>query len=89
MAAANLVLVCKICRWRPPNDLEMNLVQAHFDIEPDHDPEDLWMELVALCPRCDLEMPIDRSEARHDGTTVHHYTCNGCRRSWTVTQRSR
>lgn len=81
-----LVLVCKLCRWRPPNDLEMNLVQAHFDLEPDHNPEDIQLELVAWCHRCDLEMPLDRTETLRSGRLRHHHSCPRCRRSEVITQ---
>lgn len=36
-----LTLVCKVCRWHPPPGLEMSIVEAHFDVEPDHDPTDI------------------------------------------------
>ena len=81
---ADLVLCCGICRWRPPNDMEMNLVEAHFDMEPDHDPDDIRLELVAIC--CDLEMAFDRTETRQSGGTRHHYSCGKCRKSKVVDQ---
>jgi hypothetical protein len=78
-----LSLVCAICRWQPPGDLEMNLVESHFDMEPDHDPGNIKLELVALC--CGLEMALDRSEIRTPGWW-HHYTCGKCHRSRVVKQ---
>lgn len=83
---ADLVLVCRHCRWRPPGDLEMALVEAHFDMEPDHDPSDIKLELVAICDRCDLEMPLDRIEPRRTGGTKNYFTCTKCRRSKVVLQ---
>ncbi len=84
---AGLVLCCQICRWRPPGDIEMNLVEAHFDLEPDHDPANIRLELVAVC--CDLEMRLDRTERRRSGSLRHHYTCGKCRRSKTINQEER
>ncbi len=82
-----LVLVCAIptCRWRPPADLEMNLVEAHFDLEDGHDPADVRLELVAWCRRCDLEMRLDRSEVVPAGIR-HHYSCGACHRRGTALQ---
>lgn len=80
-----LVLICKICRWRPPGDLVMELVRAHFDIEPDHDPLDLQLEMVAWCDRRELEMAHNRSETIAGGQR-HHYDCPRCHRSAAVFQ---
>ena len=80
-----LVLVCKICRWRPPGDLDLDLVRAHFDLEPDHDPTDLQLEMVAWCHRCDAEMAFTRSEPVEGGQR-HHYDCHRCPRSASVVQ---
>lgn len=81
-----LVLVCAKCRWRPPGDLEMNLVEAHFDIEPDHDPGDIQLELVAWCERCGMEMALDHTEQTRSGVLRHHYSCTACKRSRVITQ---
>lgn len=81
-----MVLVCKICRWRPPNDLVMSLVESHFDLEPDHDPENLVMELVAMCDRDQTEMTLDRSEELRSGKNRYYYSCPTCKRSATVDQ---
>ncbi len=86
---ADLVLACQICRWRPPNDLEMNLVAAHFDMEPDHDPEDIKLELVMICDRCDLEMPLERTAPRSDGRTSCYHTCGRCHRTKVIVQAER
>lgn len=82
-----LRLVCRICRWRPPDDMEMSIVVAHFDLEPDHDATDIKLELVAVCDRCDLEMPMDRIEPLRDGGSRHRFTCTRCHRSKAVVQR--
>lgn len=84
-----LVLVCQHCRWRPPNDLQMALVEAHFDMEPGHDPTDIKLDMVAWCHRCNLEMPLDRTEHLHDGRTRYHHSCPRCHRRDTVTQEAR
>jgi len=81
---SKMTLVCKICRWHPPGDLIMSLVEAHFDIEPDHDPEDIQMELVAWCRRCQLEMPLDRSETARSGAMRYHHSCQRCHRSCVI-----
>lgn len=85
--SAGLVLVCRICRWRPPDDLEMEIVRAHFDLEPDHDPEDIKLELVMICDRCGLEMLLERAEPLRDGGERHHFGCPSCRRTKSVVQR--
>jgi len=77
-----LVLVCAIptCRWRPPADMEVSLLEAHFDLEEGHDPANIHLELVAWCRRCNVEMNLDRSEHLHDGRVRHHYSCRACHR---------
>ncbi len=79
-----LSLVCHVCRWQPPDDLEMSFVQAHFDVEPDHDPGNIKLELVALC--CGLEMAMARTEPLRSGGQRPHYSCGKCHRSRTVNQ---
>jgi len=81
-----LVLVCGICRWRPPGDLEMSLVESHFDLEPDHDPGQIQLEMVAWCHRCDLELALTRNEPLASGAARHHYDCPRCHRSYSVIQ---
>ena len=85
MTTAPLVLVCKICRWHAPGNMEMTFIEAHFDIEPDHDPADITLELVAWCQDCDGEMlHVDAEEFTE--LTLHHYLCLRCNRTGTVTQ---
>ncbi len=81
-----LRLACQICRWRPPNDLDMALVQAHFDLEPDHDPNDIRMELVAVCDRCDLEMFFSATLPAPGGRQRHEFECPACHRTTRITQ---
>ena len=85
-----LVLRCNAapdrCRWRPPGDLDMRLVQAHFDMEDGHDPEHIRLELVAWCRRCDVEMNLFRSLDLGQGTVRRWYLCGICRRTRSVVQ---
>lgn len=85
-----LVLVCNAaperCRWRPPNDLDMRLVQAHFDLEDGHDPEDIRLEMVGWCHHCDTEMALFRSQDLGEGAQRHHFQCPTCRRTRSVVQ---
>ena len=83
-----LVLVCAIetCRWRPPNDLVMDLVQAHFDLEDDHDPNNIRLDLVAWCYHCNTEMVLFRSQDLGQGTYRHYYLCRACRRTRNAVQ---
>lgn len=81
-----LVLVCTHCRWRPPGDLEMSLVEAHFDMEDGHDVEDIRLELVMICDRCDVEMPLERVVPRPTGGTKNYHGCPQCHRTKTVVQ---
>lgn len=86
MPADDLVLACRICRWRPPGDLEMSLVEAHFDMTDGHDPEDIQLDLVVICDRCDIEMPLERSVPRPRGGTKYYHGCPKCRRTKVVVQ---
>lgn len=85
-----LVLRCNAapdrCRWRPPGDLTMELVAAHFDMEEGHDPEDLKMEMVAWCWRCDVEMYLFRTQDLGQGSERLHYHCELCRQARWVDQ---
>lgn len=80
-----LSLVCRICRWVPPEEISVGLLQVHFDLEPDHDPEKIDLELVALCERDGLEMGLDRTVPAPGGVR-HHYSCPRCHRSRVVFQ---
>jgi hypothetical protein len=83
-----LVLVCKHCRWRPPDDLQMNLVEAHFDIEDGHNPTDIRLEMVAWCRRCDTEMDLNTTVVVvASGNTRRTYSCPSCRRTYVAVQK--
>lgn len=85
-----LVLVCKTCRWRPPADLSMGVVRAH--VESEHPEQvtsdgdlDVQMEMVVICPRCDIEVPLFRSIDK--GATVDlEYVCGQCHRGYGIQQ---
>jgi len=80
-----LVLVCNAvpdrCRWRPPGDLQMDLVAAHFDMEEGHDPANIRLELVAWCSHCDGEMKLFRTTDLEPGWQRHYFQCPTCRRT--------
>jgi len=81
-----MVLICGICQWRAPGNLVMGLVAAHFETEPDHDPEDIKLTMVGWCPRCDRELTLDRIEEGLMRTI--HYVCPQCHGSGFVCQRA-
>jgi len=81
-----MVLLCKVCRWRLPGDQTMGVVAAHFETEPEHDPEDVKLEMVGWCPRCDRELTLDRIEEGLMRTI--HYVCPQCHGSGFVFQRA-
>jgi hypothetical protein len=74
-----MALICQVCGWRPGIGQPMGLVAAHFETEPEHDADDVRLELVVLCPRCDKPMTYLRSEGRKD-----LFTCDPCRRIRTI-----
>ena len=67
-------LQCQTCHYRPPENITIAVLAAHFETEHGTDKVDL--DLVALCPRCDRAM-------RHDFThgLVDHFVCDPCRRT--------
>lgn len=68
-----MALICQTCHWRPDEGLSVGLLRAHFETE--HGTEDVRMELVVLCPRCDKAMTFDRSFGNRD-----HFACQPCHR---------
>lgn len=42
-----LRLECKRCQWVPPTDMQMAVVEAHFDV--DHDTGNIELNLVPAC----------------------------------------
>jgi hypothetical protein len=75
-----MALVCKLCRWRPPEDLPTEVVVAHFAEE--HDTDKVSLDLVAICRRCDREMVFERSIGRRD-----IFTCDPCQVGRAITIR--
>lgn len=69
-----MALACQTCGWRPPVDLVMGVVAAHFETE--HDTTDVRLDLIVLCPHCDLSMPFVYSR-----NGVDHFSCDECLRS--------
>lgn len=70
-----LVLQCKHCDYRPPEDAVMEAFQLHCQVE--HDTDKLEMDLVVVCT-CGSTMKlvrtretatgfVDRFECEHDG----------------------
>ncbi len=73
-------LKCKTCGWRPDDDLTGGVVAAHFTTE--HQSDDVQMEMVVVCNRCDGEMAHFATIGREV-----HYQCDPCHRSRVVKQR--
>jgi len=80
----DLVLLCKQCRWRPPTDTVMEAVALHMEVE--HDTDDISMEMVAWCERCDLEMPLEEKIPHRSGSVVCVHRCTRCKRRYDVRQ---
>lgn len=79
-ARDGFALRCQFCDYRPPRDITVGVLGAHFDTE--HDGAHPQMELIVLCPRCDGEMPLERELT--PGRKYLH-TCSRCRRTRIVT----
>lgn len=67
-----MMLACKHCRHRMPEDVTMGVAAAHFEIE--HDTTEVEFELVVVC-RCEREMPYVGSEGGRD-----LFWCEPCKR---------
>lgn len=72
-----MALTCRTCGWRPGGDLPMGLVAAHFRTE--HDTDEVLLDLVVLCYRCDRPMTYERSRAGRD-----IFACDPCQRTRSV-----
>lgn len=75
-------LRCAHCDYRPPRDVTVGVLGAHFEVE--HNTHDLRTELIVVCPRCDGEMPLEREIV--PGRKYLH-GCARCRRTRIVTAR--
>ena len=76
-APDGMALLCQTCRWRPDENMPTGLMVAHFETE--HGTTDVRLELVALCPRCDIPMTFDYSHGDKD-----YFGCVQCRRTRTI-----
>jgi len=72
-----MALICRTCRWRPAVNLPMGLIAAHFETE--HNTDEVNLELVVLCPRCDQPMTHEHSHGLRDT-----FACEPCHRTRTI-----
>jgi hypothetical protein len=73
--ASRLRLWCHHCRWLPPEDMEMALVQAHYGLEHP-DAGKITLDLKPACPCGD---PMEHTETRPTGGGFKDYfTCPAC-----------
>ena len=68
-----MVLACRTCGWRPAEDLPVGMIQAHMQTE--HDTDEVVLDLLVICPRCDKAMTFSHSERRKD-----IFACDPCHR---------
>lgn len=66
-----LRLQCQRCGWPPPEDMPMEGVQLHFQV--DHDTDGVALELIPAC-RCGEAMTLTTS-ATHSGITTDFFRC--------------
>ena len=71
---ASMRLQCKPCGWVPPEDMAMEGVQLHFQV--DHDTDAVTFDLVAVCT-CGEAMTITDSRATGGGTK-DYLVCGVC-----------
>jgi hypothetical protein len=76
-----MALTCRTCDWRPGIDLPMGLVAAHFETE--HDTDDIQLELVVLCAKCDRSMAYERSQSGRD-----IFACGPCHRTRAIRRKA-
>lgn len=86
-----LKLACQACRWRPDPTQPMGLVRAHFvsehpELVKEDGSPDMRLDMVAVCPRCDVEIPLFRSIDLGSDTVELEYVCQRCHRGYGVTQ---
>lgn len=72
--APALRLQCKHCGWRPPEDMEMQHAQLHFQVE--HDTSQVAFDLIPVCS-CGAAMAHART-APTGGGFKDHFTCAAC-----------
>lgn len=89
MTDADLLrLACQPCRWRPAAGLPMGIVAAHFETEhpemvTDDGGPDVRLDMVVVCPRCDLEV-AESSRRDGDGWTEYLHDCPRCHRTYRI-----
>lgn len=71
----NLRLWCRECKWLPPGDLQMALVEAHYGMEhPDAEKITLDMLPVCVCGK-----PMESTVTRPTGGGFKDYfSCPAC-----------
>lgn len=73
--ADRLRLRCHHCRWLPPEDMEMALVEAHYGMEHPGAPK-ITLDLVPVCACGDS---MDHTETKPTGGGFKdHFKCPGC-----------
>jgi transposase-like protein len=82
MTSPTLLLVCRVCLWRPDTSLEVGDIAAHFTAE--HDASPVAMMLISYCPR-DYSILTHRfTGVTPDGRNVSAYDCPQCRRTYSI-----
>jgi len=79
-----LRLQCKPCGWRPPEGMQMEGVQLHFQV--DHDTDAVALDLVPVC-RCGEAMTFTES-ATHHGETTDSFRCGVCGNTGYITRKA-
>lgn len=74
-----MALTCQLCGYRPADNLTMGVLAAHFETE--HDTADVRLDLVVICDRCDVVMPLQRTQGRKS-----YHDCPRCHRTRVITQ---
>ena len=72
-----MALTCKPCGLRLDDNATMGVIATHFEIE--HDGQEITLELVVICPRCDKPMAYEGSFGRID-----RFQCEPCHRTRTI-----
>ena len=70
----SLRLQCRHCGWRLDNDVQMEAVKLHFEVE--HESNDVQRDLVSVCT-CLAKMDGNGIES-HRTYQVHLFVCPSC-----------
>jgi rubredoxin len=68
-------LQCKPCGWVPPEDMPMEGVQLHFQVE--HDTDDVVLELVSACS-CGEAMTVTSTRPAGGLRVKDYLECGVC-----------